>query len=110
MSNVEQMSYFFASCRNLVTIKLGDWNAINAKNINNMFEDCSSLTTLDYDRFVAKNTSMSYMFEDCSSLTSLDLSKFEVSDITNMRSMFAGCNSLTSLDLSNFDTSKVTDM
>jgi len=50
------------------------------------------------------------MFNDCSSLTSLDLSSFDTSNVTKMGRMFCSCRSLTSLDLSSFNTSKVTDM
>ena len=50
------------------------------------------------------------MFNDCSSLTSLDLSNFNTSKVTNMYGMFWSCSSLTTLYLSNFDTSKVTDI
>ena len=42
------------------------------------------------------------MFEDCSSLTSLDLSNFKTENVQSMNSMFEDCSSLTSLDLSNF--------
>ena len=51
---------------------------------------------------------MGYMFNDCSSLTSLDLSNFNTSQVTNMGYMFKYCSSLNSLDLSSFSMSKVT--
>ena len=50
------------------------------------------------------------MFQECSSLTSLDVSKFDTSNVTDMSEMFYRCSSLTGLDLRNFDTSKVADM
>jgi surface protein len=50
------------------------------------------------------------MFNQCSSLTSLDLSNFNTSNVNNMSGMFSQCSSLTSLDLSNFNTSNVKDM
>ena len=53
---------------------------------------------------------MNDMFFECSSLTSLDLSSFDTSNVKGMSSMFANCTSLTSLDLSSFDTSNVRDM
>ena len=60
------------------------------------------------DTSSAKN--MEYMFYECSSLTSLNLSNFDTSKVTDMEYMFSGCSSLTSLNLSNFDTSKVINM
>ena len=53
-------------------------------------------------------TNMGYMFQDCSSLTSLDLSHFDTSKVTGMSYMFANCSKLTTLDLSGWDISKVT--
>ena len=50
---------------------------------------------------------MDNMFNGCESLTSLDLSNFNTSSVENMENMFNGCKSLTSLDLSNFNTSLV---
>ena len=48
---------------------------------------------------------MGGMFNECSSLTSLDLSSFNTANVMVMGSMFRGCTSLTSIDMSNFDTS-----
>ena len=39
-------------------------------------------------------TDMQYMFNECSSLTSLDLSSFNTSKVTRMNFMFYGCSSL----------------
>ena len=39
-------------------------------------------------------TSMGNMFNNCSSLTSLDLSNFNTSNVTNISSMFSNCSSL----------------
>ena len=76
-----------------------------------MFENCSSLITLNLSNFNTSSvTDMSYMFENCSSLTSLDLSNFNTSSVTDMSNMFENCSSLTSIDLSSFNTSNVTDM
>jgi surface protein len=55
-------------------------------------------------------TDMNGMFQNCSSLTSLDLSSFDTENVTNMGYMFYNCSSLTSLDVSSFNTAKVTDM
>ena len=55
-------------------------------------------------------TSCSNMFEYCTSLTSLDLSGLDTSNVSDMSNMFSYCSGLTSLDLSGLDTSKVTDM
>jgi surface protein len=50
------------------------------------------------------------MFDECSSLTSLDVSGFDTSNVTDMYGMFYKCSNLTSLNVSGWDTSKVTGM
>ena len=52
------------------------------------------------------------MFEDCSSLTSLDLSNFDTSAVPDMGYMFHNCTSLTNLLLGPnfFKTSKITSI
>ena len=112
------------------------WNASKLTSINEMFNDCKALTSLDLSNFdTSKVTSMNCVFYNCNALTSLDLShfntskvidmggmfnytvitsldlsSFDTSNVTNMGTMFYYCKALTSLDLSNFDTSKVTYM
>ena len=84
-------------------------NTSKVTNMNSMFVNCYSLTSLNLRRFNTSNvTSMEWMFMACSGLTSLDLSGWNTSNVTNMGYMFSGCTSLTSLDLSGWNTSKVT--
>lgn len=49
-------------------------------------------------------TNCNNMFYQCSSLTSLDLSNFKLSAVTSMNRMFNGCSSLTSLEIGTDDT------
>ena len=84
-------------------------NTSKVTNMNSMFVNCYSLTSLNLRRFNTSNvTSMEWMFNVCRGLTSLNLSGWDTSNVTNMGYMFSGCTSLTSLDLSGWNTSKVT--
>ena len=49
---------------------------------------------------------MSDMFNGCSSLTSLNLSNFNTTKVIEMTRMFSNCSSLISLNISNFNTNK----
>ena len=90
---------------------IGNLNTANVEDMNNMFANCSSLTTLDLHTFnTAKVTNMSLMFYHCSGLTSLRVSKFNTANVTNMLQMFDGCSLLTILNLSSWNTAKVTSM
>ena len=110
-SNVTNMQYMFKDCSSLTSLDISSFNTSNVTSMNSMFNNCTSLTSLDLSSFnTSKVTNMQYMFYHCSSLTSLDLSNFNTSNVTNMPYMFYDCSSLTSLNLSNWDVSKVTSM
>ena len=80
-------------------------------NMSNMFDGCTSITSLDLSNFDTSNVSeMSGMFMGCSGLTSLDLGSLDTSNVSEMSGMFMGCSALESLDLSSFDTPKVANM
>ncbi len=72
-------------------------------------KDLTDITGLE-NLYTSEVTDMSNMFDGCTSLTSLDLSSFHTDSVTTMSSMFDGCTSLTSVDLSSFNTEKVTDL
>ena len=110
----QNSSWMFRKLTKLTNIDLASFDTSNVTNMESMFYNCSSLTSLDLgSNFDTSNvTNMSYMFSECGSLTSLDLgSNFDTSNVTSMYRMFYNCSSLTSLDLGDkFDTSNVTNM
>ena len=90
---------------------IGNLNTANVEDMNNMFANCSSLTTLDLHTFnTAKVTNMAMMFYHCIGLTSLRVSKFNTANVTTMNQMFDSCSLLTILNLSSWNTAKVTNM
>ena len=85
-------------------------NTSETWNMNSMFDNCSSLKSIDLSGFNTANVKyMHHMFCNCSSLTSLDVSNFNTSNVTDMIEMFSGL-SVTSLDLSSFNTKNVVEM
>ncbi len=110
-SQVTDMSSMFDNCSSLATLDLSSFDTSQVTSMFGMFVDCSSLATLDVSSFdTSQVTSMNDMFCNCSSLATLDLSSFDTSKVISMFGMFQVCSSLATLDLSSFDTSKVTDM
>ena len=76
------------------------------------FQDCTSLTTINgIENLNTEDvTDMQYMFRNCSSLTTLDLSGFNTANVKNMYMMFLGCSKLTRIYVSDqFTTSAVTE-
>ena len=101
----------FEDCSSLTSLDVSHFNTANVTNMSYMFSICVALTSLDVTNFDTANvTDMTRMFMDCSSLTSLDVTNFNTANVTDMSYMFANCAALTSLYLTNFNTANVTDM
>ena len=100
---------WFRDFSNLKAIEgIGYLNTSNVTDMRFMFDNCSSLTSLDVSKFNTSNVKdMGSMFSGCKSLTSLDLSKLITYNVEDMASMFSYCESLTTLDLCNFNTMNV---
>ena len=110
-SKVTNMNGMFNNCSSLISLNVSGFDTSNVTNMNNMFYYCEALTSLDVSKFdTSKVTNMFNMFGRCCALTSLDVSKFDTSKVTDMSSMFQHCRLLTSFDVSNFNTSNVTNM
>ena len=110
-SEVTDMQGMFLNCKSLTSLDVSGFNTSNVTDMTSMFKGCEKLTSLDVSGFnTSKVTSMAHMFRDCQSLTSLDVSGFNTSNVTDMKFMFYHCSYLKSLDASGFNTSKVTDM
>ena len=81
------------------TFYIDDWGTVPAFNklSGDFLTNKSNIKTIK--KFKGLDTSkvidMLNMFNGCSSLTSLDLSSFDTSNVTNMNNMFNGCSSLT---------------
>lgn len=86
-------------------------NTSNSTSMQDMFAECSKITSLDISKFdSSKVTNMNGMFMNCLALKNVDISVLDTSQVTDMANMFNGCQSMESIDASTFDTSQVTDM
>lgn len=103
---------WFVNFKNLTQIEgIENLNTENVTSMRDMFNGCSSLTSLDLTNFnTAKVTDMKLLFANCSALESLDLSMFNTENVTSMPSMFNGATNLKTLNVSNFNTEKVNNM
>jgi len=103
---------WFYNCANLRVIEGIEYlNTEQVTNMDGMFANCSSLTTLDLSHFNTSNVeSMANMFANCRALATPDLSKFDTGKVTNMTSMFEGCPQWEVLDLQSFNTASTTLM
>ena len=107
--NVTDMSYMFQECSSLTTLDLSGLNAENVTDMKYMFADCCSLKSINFTGFkTSKVKLMLSMFEYDMALETLDLSSFSTENLTDLDAMFRGCTSLKSVDLSSFNTANVT--
>ena len=109
--NVTAMLCMFQDCSSLTSLDVSGFKTDNVTSMYCMFFGCSGLKSIDVSGFKTDNvTNMARMFCDCSGLTSLDLTGFKTDNVTNMSGMFTGCSGLKSIDVSGFKTDNVTDM
>jgi surface protein len=97
------MNSMFVNCSSLTSIPL--FNTANVTNMGTMFSSCSSLATVPLFN-TANVIDMSSMFQNCRGLKLIPL--FNTANVTNMSSMFTACSSLTTVPL--FNTANVTAM
>ena len=101
-NGVSEGESFLSGAKNLKAIPLYNISIYRA---NNMFSNCSSLTTIP-PLNTSKATTMNNMFNGCTNLTSIP--QLDTSNVTNMDYMFYNCTKLTTIPLLN--TSNVTTM
>ena len=101
INNITNMNEIFNGCSSLSSLPdISKWNTNNVTNMICIFNRCSSLSSLpDISKWNTNNvTNMYGMFSWCSSLLSLpDISKWNTNNVTNMSCMFSWCSSLSSL-------------
>ena len=92
-------SCWFQHMEHVTSIQdLGYLNTSEVRKMNNMFNSCMNLSSIDLSHFDTDLvTSMTGMFEGCSSVTELDLSRFNTAKVTNMGNMFYNCMHLKTI-------------
>lgn len=102
-SSVTNFQRMFKDCNALTTLKLPQsFVTEKATRINELFEGCVSLASIDASGWVttgASLVSMTNLFKDCASITTLDLSGFDMSSAYPVSNMFTGCSSLNKITL-----------
>ena len=112
-SNVKNMSWMFNDSSSIESINCSGWNTSNVESMQGMFALCSNISELNLSSFNTSNvTNMDEMFYYCSSLSDLIINStnFNTSNVIYMSEMFRGCSSLNEIPLSGFNTLKVTNM
>ena len=107
-SYVTNMEFMFNNCSSLTTLDVSRWDTKNVKRMEYMFTGCSSLIELNTNNWdVSKVEKMYYMFQNDSALKRVKTTNWNVLSVNNMESMFNGCSSLEEVDVSNWNVSNV---
>ena len=108
---IEDCSYMFYNCTNIIKIDLSLFNSKKVNKINHMFSRCYNVKEIDLRNFNTKDVKdMSFLFSKCKSLLHLDLSSFDTDKVTTMCGMFHENFSITQIYLPFFNTDNVKDM
>lgn len=112
-SNVEDMSYMFASTE-LVELDFKEYpnfKTDKVKNMSYMFSYMNNLTKIDVWTFDTKTVEdMSYMFYDSNNLKYLDLTNFFTPNVSTFERMFAGTEKLETLSIACFTIKETTNV
>ena len=101
---VNEMNFMFQNCESLTSIDVSNLNTKNVINMEYMFSGCSSLKSLNLLNFNVENVEkMNSVFQGCSSLESIDLHTWNTKSMKNIEYLFARCSSLTSINLKGFN-------
>lgn len=113
-NEVKSLGLMFASCMDLKSILVLNWDLSNVVDMRNMFSGCNSLNDISSlsDLDVGNVEDMGGMFNFCKSLTDISaLSDWDVSNVSKMRSMFGCCESLNDISaLSDWNVCNVENM
>ena len=105
----QNMQNVFNGCTSLTTVKMPGDNFKVKENalLAGMFENCTALTSVTFNGMdVTQAKTMNKMFRNCSSLEELDISTFgKLTHIVNMDDFVEGCTSLKTLNIDNLDNS-----
>ena len=101
-------TYIFENCSSLKSLDLSNWDIKTSGGaIQGAFSGCTALENLVVFKLNATVTTLWGMFQNCSSLKSLDLTRWTVLN-KNIRNLCLNCTSLESINMSNWNTSGFT--
>ena len=110
-SNVKNMQYMFNSCSSLTSFDFSHFNTSLVENMNYMFSDCSSLTSINFENInTSKVISMAGLFKGCKNITNINFSLFKTDSLKSVSRIFENSNCKEFVHLNNFDISRVEDI
>ena len=111
--NAIYLSYMFADCSNLQSVKIIDDDIEYIVNMKGMFYNCVSLQSVSFQssyNYISRNSiDLSYMFYNCKSFTTFDIN-INYLKVSNAIEMFYNCISLGSFTFKPYFTDSSINM
>ena len=96
-SSISQM---FEQCTSVQTIDMSGLNMDNVSDMSLAFEGCSNLTAVTFgENTLPKLRDTSFTFSNCTNLLNLDLSRWNMNELNSDKAMFQFCRKLASIKL-----------
>lgn len=96
-SSISQM---FEQCTSVQTIDMSGLNMDNVSDMSLAFEGCSNLTAVTFgENTLPKLRDTSFTFNSCTNLLNLDLSRWNMNELNSDKAMFQFCRKLASIKL-----------
>ena len=91
--NLNNTSFFFSKCENLISVNLTNFNTRELSRMIGMFYNSTNLTSIIFgNNFSTKKVKdMRFLFSGCISLTSINLNMLDTSNVISFSQMFKGC-------------------
>ena len=104
VSNLTDLSYVFAGCKELKEVSIEFWDVDNVTTMEAMFFECASLEKINLLGWNVQNLqTTNSMFFGCKSLKELDLHTWKCYNLTNLQYMFFKCPKLEDIKLPDYD-------
>ena len=106
------MSRMFDDCSSLVSLDLSTWDVANVEDISGMFHLCTKLESIKTGPYwvLRKVKDASAAFMICEKLRRIDVAAWPAGSLEECPWMFYGCGSLEELDLSSMKGENVKDI
>lgn len=103
--SLKDITNMFNGCSILSSLDLSAIDTRNIKSINNILKDCTSLVDITFGPdFKTDNlTELVGVFQNCGSLRMLNIKNWNTDNVQNMSNLFNGCSSLTTINMQNFN-------
>ena len=108
LNNIISMEHTFDNCSKIEFLDLTPINMSKVSNLNYAFSNCKDLLKIKFteDEKINVVNEMNNIFANCISLTSLNLSNFYIYKNVDLNQTFVNCNSLKEINIWNMKTAE----